>query len=336
MILFMINEKYYQDIKAFSGQFEVGLKLAAEVKAGAGVQHDRPIDKVVLCGMGGSSLIVEMVNNFLAAAGEKVLPVLAARGYSLPGFADGRTLAVLVSHSGNTEETLSCLEQALARAVPCAVFCSGGKLMELAEKNSLPLFQIPKGLQPRLSSGYMFAGLMQVLADAGYIKDYGREILAAAQKIPQLVDESAAKALAGELKDRVPLVYATDNIAGMARVCKIKFNENAKVQCFWNKFPELNHNEMVGWTRVLMAPYFIVLQSKFCHPRNARRVEVFKQLMEGKNLPVKVIEPAGETVLQEMLSTYTFMDYVTYYLAEAYGIDPEPVAMVEDFKKMLG
>lgn len=326
----MINDKYYQDIKAFPGQFEEGLKLAADIRIG------KPFDKVVLCGMGGSSLIVEMVNNYLAAAGEKVLPLIAARGYDLPVFADSRTLVVLVSHSGNTEETLSCLDQVVNKELPCVVFCSGGKLMEIAEQKGLPVFKIPKGLQPRLSSGYMIAALMQVLAGAGYIEDRQNEIVDAAKEVTLLIDEIAAKALAAELKGKVPVIYSTDNIAGIARVSKIKFNENSKVQCFWNEFPELNHNEMVGWTKVLMDPFFIVLKSKFSNPRNFKRIEVFKQIMEGKGLPVQVIEPAGETLLAEMLSMYSFMDYVTFYLAEIYGIDPEPVAMVEDFKKMLG
>jgi glucose/mannose-6-phosphate isomerase len=326
----MINEKYYNDIQSFHEQFTVGFGLAEGINPGSG------FDKVIVCGMGGSSLMVELVNNFLADRGEKMRPVAAARGYRLPGYADKKCLIVLISHSGNTEETLSCLDEALQKGLRCVVFASGGKLAEAAKAKSLPMFVVPGGLQPRLSTGFMIAGFLKILFKAGMIKDYQNEFLTAASALVQLVDEDSAKALAGRLAELVPIIYSTDNASGIARISKIKFNENSKIQCFHNEFPELNHNEMVGWTKVLMKPYFLVLKSKFADARNLKRIMVFSELMKEKNLPVEVYEMKGENLLEEMLSTYMFIDFATYYLAEAYGIDPEPVKMVEDFKKRLG
>lgn len=326
----MINQKYYSDIKAFPSQFEVGVQLAS------GIKVQGHFEKVFLCGMGGSSLVTEMINDFLVSVGEKVQPIIPVRGYELPLYADKKSLVFAISHSGNTEETLSCIDQILAQKFACVVLASGGKLAEIAEQNRLPLFRIPKGLQPRLSSGYMMVAILKVMANAGYIRDYSEDLMAAAGSLGRLVDEKGARDLARKLANKVPIVYATDNAGGIARVSKIKFNENSKIQCFWNVIPELHHNEMVGWTKVLMQPYFIILKSKFAHARNKRRIEVLMELMKGKGLAGEVMEMKGESLLKEMLSTYMFIDYVTYYLADAYGIDPEPVAMVEDFKKKLG
>ena len=326
----MINEKYYGDIQSFPEQFADGFKLAEEINPGSG------FERVIVCGMGGSSLMVELINNFLASAGEKMMPVAVSRGYQLPVWADKKSLIVLISHSGNTEETLSCLNEVIERGLTGVVFASGGKLADLAKKLNMPLFVVPGGLQPRLSTGYMIAGLMKIMFKIGIIKDYQNDFLSAASTLVQLVDEDAAKALAAKLVNKIPIIYGTENAGGIARVSKIKFNENAKVQCFYNEFPELNHNEMVGWTKVLMDPYFLVLKSKFADPRIFRRIEVFADLMKEKSLPVEVYEMKGTDLLEEMLSTYMFIDFVTYYLAEAYGIDPEPVLMVEDFKKRLG
>jgi glucose/mannose-6-phosphate isomerase len=160
-------------------------------------------------------------------------------------------------------------------------------------------------------------------------------MLNASAKIVANFNEEETMNLAKELVNKVPIIYSTDNNSSLAYLSKIKFNENSKVQSFWNYFPELNHNEMVGFTKVLMPSFFIIFQSQFTNPRNKKRIEVFMKLMKEKSLNSYLFALKGDNVLEEILMGYNFIEYVTYYLAEEYCIDPEPVVMVEDFKKQL-
>jgi len=324
----MINSKYYQDITKFQSQFAAGIELTKDIK------FKKKFNRVLVCGMGGSSLYVDLINDLLESVDEKVR-LDVNRGYDLPSWVDNDTLVVLSSYSGNTEETISCYHQAKKLDSNRIVFASGGALLELATVNKEVYYQIPSGLQPRLSTGYYISGLVNILAKHGFLQN--STLLVQNIKTLQIdVDKEYAKNLAKQLVGFVPIIYATDNIGSIARVSKIKFNENSKIQAFYNVFPEFNHNEMVGFTRVLMKAYFIIFQSKFTHKRNNRRVEVFTKLMEDKGLDVEIVVPNGENITEEIFNLYALVDYVTYYLAEEYNIDPEPVKMVEDFKKELG
>jgi len=148
-------------------------------------------------------------------------------------------------------------------------------------------------------------------------------------------DEEYTKTLAKELVDKVPVIYSTKINSSIARIIKIKFNENSKIQSFWNYFPELNHNEMEGYFKIIMSAHIIIFTSQFMHERNRKRIEVFKKLLEEKGVPITVIEMRGKNVFEELINAHYFADHVTYYLAEEYEVDPEPVNMVEVFKKLI-
>jgi len=325
----MINSKYYNDIKQFSSQFSKGFEFVETLDL-ASIQN---INRVVVCGMGGSSLYVEILNDYLATFSNFQIEVV--RGYDIPTEADNKTLFVVASYSGNTEETISAFEQIKSKNFNHVIFTAGGKLKEAAEQTSSPIFNIPGGLQPRLSTGYFIAGLVQLLIKAGLIQDVKNEILASVSNLNSNLNEDLAKSLAKRIKGKVPIVYSTDNNSSIARVTKIKFNENSKTQAFWNFFPEVNHNEMVGFSNLQMNPFFLMFESKFTNERNNKRIEIFSQLMKEKGCDFEIIDMQGENIFAEMMNAYYLADHLTFYLAEEYGIDPEPVDMVEEFKTKL-
>jgi glucose/mannose-6-phosphate isomerase len=324
----MINAKYYNDVKMFPREFKIGIDIGKEVL----VEGD--FDRAIVCGMGGSALYVELINDFLASKTNVDFRLEVQRSYSIPNNANSKTLFFISSYSGGTEETLSCLAEVKSKGYKYCIVTSGGKLLEDATSNGTPVIKIPGGIQPRLSTGYFIGAVLKVLSNINLIPDFSEEIIAIADRIS--INEDAAKSLAEELKGKLPIIYTTDNIKSLALITKIKFNENSKMQAFWNYFPELNHNEMVGFSQLVTEPYFIMFKSKFTNPRNIIRIETFMKLMNEKGLVSKVIDLKGESPLEEILDGYYFADYVTYYLAESYGVDPEPVAMVEDFKKQIG
>lgn len=326
----MINQKYYNDIKHFPKQFEEGFELAKDIKV------EGVFNEVVLCGMGGSSSFVSLINDVLATEDVKDLQLKAIKGYDLPKKISKETLYLLASYSGNTEEVLCFYKQVITNNLNHIVITTGGDLEKLAEQNKSKVLKIPSGIQPRLSTGYFISGIFQILINCNLIPEGVREMVVnAANTIGSNFNEEDSKNLAKELLNKVPIIYSTNNNSSLAELSKIKFNENSKIQSFWNVFPELNHNEMVGFTNLIMNPYFIIFKSQFTNTRNFRRIEIFKKLMEEKNVKTFIFDLKGVNILEEILMGYYFVDHVTYYLAEEYGIDPEPVKMVEDFKKFL-
>jgi len=325
----MINQKYYNDIKNFPSQFAKGFEIAKDIKISGS------FNKVTICGMGGSSSFTELLNDVLAIDGSVNFKIDVVKGYCLPLNVNKETLYFIVSYSGNTEETLSCLEEVQQKGLSYIVVTSGGQLEEKANEYDVPIFKVPSGIQPRLSTGYFIAGLLQILFNCQLIPDMSKLVLDASSQINSLFDEKLSQDLAKSLINSVPIIYSTDNNSSLAYLSKIKFNENSKIQAFWNFFPELNHNEMVGFTNLVMKPFFIILKSQFTHPRNHKRIEVFKQVMSKQNANIFVLDLKGKNVLEEILMGYYFIDHVTYYLAENYGIDPEPVKIVEDFKALM-
>ncbi len=330
----MINEKYYQDVKDFPNQFAKGLEIAKKVELNKFA--DKEWDRVVVCGMGGSSLYVELINDFLdSEEGDSKLRLEANRNYNLPKNADGKTLFIVASYSGNTEETLSCLDQIQRKGWNCVAFSSGGKLLDRVRISGIPYFVIPTGRQPRLATGYFISGILKILERLSLIESKDELLTSAAENLESNLVEEEAKALAKRLVEKVPIIYSTDNNSSISRIAKIKFNENSKVQCFHNHFPELNHNEMEGFTKMVMEAYFIIFKSKFTNIQNLKRIEIFSRLISDKSWPVRIIEMLGKNNFEEILNAYYFIDHVTYYLAEEYGTDPEEVKMVEEFKLSL-
>ncbi|MFH1276320.1 MAG: bifunctional phosphoglucose/phosphomannose isomerase [Candidatus Woesearchaeota archaeon] len=325
----MINKKYYEDIKKFPAQFKEGFNIAKDLKV------EGEFNRIVLCGVGGSSWYGDLINDFLDSEKLGKIRLEVKSTYEVPFNADEKTLFIISSYSGNTEEALSCLDQVEKKKLSYVVFTSGGKLLDRAKVTKVPLFKVPASIQPRLSTGYTIAGVIKLLENIGLIVNKEDFILDIAEGMDKTLDEDKAKNLAKKLIDKVPLVYGTDNNISIAKASKIKFNEDAKVQSFYNYFPEIPHNEMEGFTNLIMEPYFIIYKSKFTHPRNHKRIEVFTKLMQKKSLPVEILDLKGKSVFAEMMNVYYFISHVAYYLAEENNIDPEPVKSVEDFKRML-
>lgn len=147
--------------------------------------------------------------------------------------------------------------------------------------------------------------------------------------------EESGQALAKKLVGTTPVIYSTVRYKSVAMIWKIKINENAKTPAFWNFFPELNHNEMVGFTLPQAKFTVVMLQDPDDHPKNRKRFEVTAGLLREKGVAVEVVEMPGETVFERMFGSILIADFASYYLALEYGQDPTPVDMVEQLKKML-
>lgn len=324
------KENLRQVILDFPKQFKVGFDAAKNTKPKG------KFKALAVSGMGGSALPVDILKVYLSEK-EVDLKVFQNRGYKLPAEAYENALNFFNSYSGGTEETLASLEEALKNKLPSVGFSAGGKLINLCQKNSLPYAVLPAGIQPRCATGYFFAAMLQVLINAGIVEDESEKIVRSAEKIVKNMSEleEQGKKIARRLAEKTPLIYASEKFGKLAMIWKIKLNENAKTPAFWNVFPELNHNEMVGFTLPQAKFHIVNLIDKADHPQNIKRMEITAKLLEGKGIETTFVEIEGSNVFEKIFSTLLIGDWASYHLALKYNQDPTPVQMVEDLKKLL-
>ncbi len=322
--------RIYKTLLQFPDQFLTSYQIVQE--ADLGDLRQKKFGRVFVAGMGGSSLPTDLVNDYLAGK----ISLIPIRDYQLPQNINQQDLLIGSSFSGNTEETHAAVEAGVQRGIPTVIMTHGGRLKGFALEKQIPWIRIPDCIQPRCANGFFFASLVGLLERLGLLDSQQKSLqeLSLFLKERQAYHEATGKNLADALVDRIPIIYGPPQLAGACRVWKIKLNENAKIQSFYNVFPELNHNEMVGFTRLLMKPAIIYLQSQWMHPGIHKRMKAMQEMFEDK-IPIHTLTLAGENALQEIFDSLGIGDFASYYLAKAYGIDPAPVEMVEEFKRKL-
>jgi glucose/mannose-6-phosphate isomerase len=310
-------------------------------------EHDRrPLKHVIVAGMGGSALAADLAKVLL---GDSLsIPFEVVKGYALPAFAGKDTLVIASSHSGNTEETVACLEEGLKRDCQLAVIATGGKLEKLAHTHSIMFGQMPSDTQPRMGMIYNLRVLLRILVEYGLIKKSVYDEVAATapwleQESDQWVKEmplekNYAKQLALIAVGKTPVFYGGVLTAPIAYKWKISWNENAKNVAFWNQYPEFNHNEFLGWTSHPVEKPFAIfdLVSELEYPRILRRFELSDKLLSGRRPKATVVPMVGDTLIRQMLWGCILADFVSIYVAILNNVDPTPVDLIEKFKKELG
>jgi len=306
----------------------------------------RSIHHLVVAGMGGSAIGGSLLQALAAPACP--IPITVVRGYDLPAFVSGPdTLVIGVSYSGDTEETLSAFEQAYARGCQLLAVTTGGRLGELAHKYGAPALIIPYRSQPRAALGYSFIPLVAFLCRLGFLRDQADD-LAEAISVMQArqaeihadvpVVRNPAKRLAGQLVQRIPVIYGAGYLAPVARRWKTQINENAKAWSHFEVLPELDHNAVSGisFPPELMTKVAVIqLTSSLDRPQVQRRHSITREIMMQQGIAVDVIKARGQSPLAQMLSVLHFGDYTSYYLAMCYGVDPTPVPSISLLKERL-
>lgn len=329
-------------LEVAASQFEQA-RFAVEV---LNPDHDgRQITKLVVAGMGGSALAAILAKSWLKR--ELEIPFEVVRTYDLPEYVDDTTLVIASSYSGNTEETLSALTQAIERGAQVAIVAAGGALIERAQSQSIAHVQLPAHLQPRMAVIYNLRALIAILAHFGIVNyDRFSEIGATADWLQQetsqwrgdvSTDKNYAKQLALLAVGKTPVFYAGSLFAPIAYKWKISWNENAKNVAFWNEYPEFNHNEFIGWASHPIEKPFVIfdLVSDHEHPRILKRFEVSDRLLSGKRPKANTVNMAGDSTIAQLLWGSILADFVSIYVAILNNVDPTPVDLVEKLKHEL-
>ena len=305
----------------------------------------REIRNVLVLGMGGSAIGGDLVRTLVWK--ESQIPMIVNRDYDIPAFVNKHTLAIASSYSGNTEETLSSLEQVQESGAVLVAISTGGELARRAQASNIPTVPIKYDSQPRAALGHSLVLLLGVLQKANLIADKSGDVEEAAGVMRKLqaeicaevpTAENPAKQLAIELQGRLPIVYGAGYLSEVARRWKGQFNENAKNWSFFEILPELNHNAVLGYQfPAELAQHLVVitLRSHLDHPRNRKRADVTQEMLTQRGVKCRTIESRGESPLAVMLSSIHFGDYVSYYLALLNGADPTTVDAISYLKKRL-
>ena len=278
----------------------------------------RDIDKIVICGMGGSAIGGDLLRSLISNLSKPI--VFVHRDYHLPAFVDSKTLVIASSYSGNTEETLSAFNQALNIDCKKLAVTTGGRLKKLAQESGVPVFTIEYSSQPRAALGYSFIPLIALLCQLGFLPSEAAELDRMAQMLESLLGKLAediatplnpAKQLATKLFGKLIVIYGAGAVSPVAQRWKTQINENGKSWAFYETFSELNHNAVVGYEfpgELRDKVYVILLRSPSLHPRILARYQITSEILQKADIGHQIIDSQGEDRLTQIMSlTMTHM-----------------------------
>ena len=317
---------------------------AAKTAKTVSISYPQP-QGIIVAGMGGSAIGGELLKDW--ARDKIAVPIEVCREYSLPAYADKNSLVFVVSYSGETEESLSVFLDAIKRKCMIVCISSGGVLHEFAEKLNVPYLRVPSGMAPRATLPYLFMPLPILLNKIGLVSDVTPEISETIKILRQVSDSNSpekpfkdnfSKKLASNICGTVPVVYGFGIYRAVAQRLKTQFNENSKVPAKWEFFPELNHNEIVGWEAVKeLAKYFSVIFIRDNDESEAmrQRIQATKELICKESVKVFEVQSIGKSMLAKMSSVICTGDFTSVYLAIMRGIDPTPVKTITLLKEKM-
>ena len=305
----------------------------------------RQVNKVVVLGMGGSAIGGDLLRAL--AEPECAVPIVTNRDYTVPAFVNAATLVIASSYSGNTEETLTAFKEIGKGDAVLLAVTTDGKLAQRARGLGLPLLTFHYQSQPRAALGYSLVSLIGVVQKLGFIGDKSADLEEAIAVMESLqeeiretvpIAENPAKQLAKRLCGRLPVIYGSGYLAEVAHRWKTQLNENPKAWSFFEQLPELNHNAVLGYQfppALAEKVVVVMLTSSLDHPRNKVRSQVTQEVLARQGVGCEVVSARGKSPLAQMLSAIHFGDYVSYYLAMLYEVDPTPVTVIDYLKERL-
>lgn len=331
----------FGEVVGFPEQFRNGWISAADLEPRHRIQE---FDNVLILGMGGSAISGDLLRTY--SLQEARVPVAVLRDYRLPAWVGRRTLIIVSSYSGNTEETLSALDEAFEADAVVYAITSGGTLQDVAVKRDLPHIVLPGGMQPRAALGASLAAVLRMADKLGLIDitdEMFEQTCAAMQQEAERLSQpysSRAAEIASTLYGRLTVVYAgTGLLEAVALRWANQIQENAKQMACSNLLPELNHNEIMGWEHapesLRQQIAVVMLRDSGDHPQVSRRMDITRDLLVPRAGAWIEYQAEGQHALTRMLTTLQLGDFVSYYLAMRAGIDPTPVDTIERLKTML-
>lgn len=324
-------------MERFVSIFTKQLKEAIEIGNSSSFNpFTKKITNVIISGLGGSGIGGKIVSELVQD--ELKVPVIINNNYFLPSFANEETLVIISSYSGNTEETVYALEQALEIGCEIACITSGGKVKQTAEEKGLNHIIIPGGNPPRSMLPYSLVQQFFILNYYNLISSKSfEEIEKSILLLDNTIDsiKTQAKGIAKKLLNKTTAIYADTSIGAVATRFKQQINENAKALCWDHVIPEMNHNELVGWAGGSNQFAAIFLKNETDFNRNQVRFNVSQEIIEKYTDTVLEIYSKGDTLIQKALYLILLTDWISVYLGNLKGVDTIEVDVISNLKEEL-
>ena len=343
------SEMYFA-MKRFPFQIEEAVEIGKSAK-----RFKRPAmtANFLILGMGGSAIGGDLIQSYLRKLkGAEHSNIVVNRDYTIPSFVDSTWSVIASSYSGNTEETLSALEQ--ARIVTDNILCiaSGGELAAKAEEYGYPLITIPSGYMPRLAIAYsFFPMLLAILRSGAYeeslMADFDENLRLVLHDIKNKAQiycvsdlpDNPAIQIAGMLRGKVPVIYSSsDTIAPVALRWKCQIQENAKNLAFGGVLPEMNHNEINSWQHpsgAIGSFGVLFLEDALDHPHTTRRFGALKEIFNSLGVVNRTVKSSRDNFLTRIMQLVYLGDWVSFYMAIVNGVDPTPIPLISKMKEIL-
>jgi glucose/mannose-6-phosphate isomerase len=331
------------NMRTMISSFPVLVRNAMELSENIVLPGDyKGVKEIVICGMGGSAIGGDLFRDL----SHKSIPigVSVVRDYDLPKHVDEKSLVVAVSYSGNTEETLESFTQAYERGSRIFAIASNGLVEKACLKLNIPFLKVPAGYQPRAALPLLFIPLLKIAEAAGFpiidkstlnracnmLEEYSLKL-----KPESPVERNPAKQMALRINGKLPIIYSLGHLKSVALRYKDQINENAKMRAICDQLPEMNHNEIEAWEKTDFKKllHVILIDSKFKNPYIAESFNALVSRIKNTGVALSVVQPLGETMIEEMLSAIILGDWISYYLAILRGVDPAPVSLISELKK---
>ena len=299
-------------------------------------KKDKTINSVLICGLGGSGIGGTVVSQIVA--NEAKTPITINKDYKIPAFVNKNTLVICSSYSGNTEETLEMLAQAEAQGAEIACVTSGGKLEEIAKAKKYNLIKIPGGNPPRAAFGlslptiFKFLNHYNVISNT-YFDDFAKSIANINADEQNIITE--AKKVTEKLYKKIPVIYSDAWFEGVSIRFRQQINENSKMLCWHHVIPEMNHNELVGWTTKNEDLAVVLFRNNDDYFRTQKRMEINKTIFEKYTSTILEVYSKGSTRLEQSLYLIHLGDWISFFLAEKNGVDVTEVNVITHLKNEL-
>ena len=302
----------------------------------------KSFSSIIVSGLGGSAISGDLLQNYLG--NELKLPYSVNRNYSLPAYVNKDTLLIASSYSGNTEETIEVIKKGIKKKCSIIAITTGGTIGKIAKENNIPTVKLKKGYQPRYALGVSFFSLLKVFQELDLIQEQGKVV----KKIISLwkskgkeysKERNYAYKIASGTLGFIPVIYSVADVtSAVGYRFKCQFNENSKLHAFNNVFPELNHNEVIGWETFQekqLQTKVINIFDKSYHSQVKKRFKITSELIDKSGAEVINIKSNENEFKVRLMDMIYLCDWITYYTAILRSKDPTEIENINILKKSL-
>ncbi len=320
-------------IKKFISQLQEAIEIAEAAKINF---KNKKFDKIYIAGLGGSGIGATIIQDYLF---DKLsIPFIVSKDYKISACVNNKTLFIACSYSGNTEETLACLEEAQKRKATTVIVTSGGVLKNKALKENIPHILIPGGMPPRACIGYSLTQLLQILFSAQLIEDSPRKLIEPAIKLltKEKKDiEKNAKLIAKKCIDKKIVAYSFAGMEGITIRFRQQINENSKMLCWHNVLPEMTHNEILGWNKSEKDVAVIIFKDQKGFAKTEKRLQFLLNEIKKYSKNSQVIESKGNSYFEKAFYLIHLGDWISMHLANLRNIDAINIDVINNLKKTM-